>query len=106
MAITKHKYLKRPHCPVWDDCGESLVLPDYAYFFGQLQFEIVAQQAGFFCFQIFLEGIKLGCRNIGKYCAGPDLAVRMRIARSHQFAAIFKNLYMTHPREFFQALKL
>src|SRR5579883_158817 len=94
MALRKDERLERPNGPEGNEDGEVARFQDDALVSREFQREIGAEQAGtgmrsriLALMEEFFRGL------IRERFGGPDLAVRMRIARAHERSAVFENLH-------------
>src|ERR1700730_675306 len=106
MPLAHQQRFERPHCPERNDHREPFILTNRALAELQFKLQIVAKQARFLRFPIRPERSQLLFRQNRHRCVRPNLAVRMRIARSHQRTAVLKNLHVAHPIDPSQAPEL
>src|SRR4051812_24157835 len=98
MPAAADQHLERPHRPERYQYNECFVRNNDPRFLVFLKLQIVAKQT----ISMF-PGVALLCRKFARRrlryrTGGPNLAMRMRVARTHHFATILKNLYVTDAR--------
>src|SRR5580704_8321128 len=99
MACAEDESLKWPDRPERNEGHEISIFKDDADFFLALQFKVVAQEAVTMALEEFLLVPFFALGKIWNRRVGPDLAMGMRIAGTHQKAAILKNLDVVYPVE-------
>ena len=95
-ACYNHR-LERPNRPERHHRSEFIVFANDTLLFFFFDFQVCAQQTGSMCPLKLRQRRLLLCRLIRQRSVRPDLSVRMRIARAHHRAAIFKDQYGIDP---------
>ena len=93
MPFGQQQCFKRPDGPERNQRDELRVLANDAAAVVELDGEIIAQQAAIIPFEIMALPLLLFHCFVGERLIGPDLAMGMRIARTHHLAAVFENLH-------------
>ena len=102
VTFAEQECFKGPYCPVRNNHRKSLILANNTFVLTQFEFQIVAQQARFPVIAVGFKRSEFSFRKIRNRGVDPNLAMRMRIAGAHERAAIFEDLYVTNPGNFFQ----
>src|SRR5216684_7417715 len=92
-----HRF-ERPHRPEWDQRDKVRIPHHQALLLLLLQCQVTAEQARTVALQMLALHPLFPGGNVGQARARPDLAMGMRIARSHHRAAVFEDLHITDGR--------
>src|SRR5512146_2830158 len=94
MSLGEQQRFERPHSPEWHHDHEIVVLADDAFSQPSLEPSIIAQETTRVFVAIVLKRTLLFSGFIWNSSIGPDLAVRVGIAASHQRATVLKDLHV------------
>src|SRR5215469_107256 len=92
VAATAHQNLERPDGPERYQADESFIFENHSRLRCLLECNVIAQKAAATCFPIAVLGPKFFLRLSRNRCCRPDLAMRVRIARSHHATTVFEYL--------------
>src|SRR5262249_6432912 len=95
MPAAAEQHLERPDRPERHNRDESLVAANDPRVLILFDLDVIAQEAAAVRVGILLLASELACRLLRNRVRRPNLAMWMRIARAHNFAAIFEHLNMT-----------
>src|SRR6185312_5886003 len=92
VSFPNHQSFKGPNSPERNDGDEVSFYANHANFFLQLQLQVVAEQTRRVCLVVSKKRINFFESFVRNMTAGPNLSVRMRIARTHHCSSILKDL--------------